>query len=137
MDMLLECLDAIIESQIWPEKKASEIIKILLYVQGKGYLYTSSIGKELKAVLCAYRINEGDDLTKIPLEEKGNILYVPFIVSMKKEENLFNVIRESCKIYLDNNPDIEEIILEDKNNKIKRYKLKGAEDGKRESVNTT
>lgn len=125
MDDLLRALDEIIESKIWPDKKASEILRILLIVRDKGYLYTSKVGNELKAVLCAYRIKEGDDLTKIPQNEEGKILYVPFIVSINKEDNLFNVIRESCRIYLEQNPDIEEIILEDKNNQIKRYKLKG------------
>ena len=126
MDTLLKSLDAIIESQIWPDKKASEILKILMFVHGKGYLYTPNVDGELNAVLCAYRINEGDDLTKIPEKQDGKILYVPFLVSLKKDSNLFNVIRESCRIYLDQNTDIEELMLEDKNNNIKRHKIKGA-----------
>lgn len=129
MDILLTSLDAIIESQIWPDKKASEIIKILMFVHGKGYLYTPTVDGKLKAVFCAYRIKEGDDLTKIPLEQDGKILYVPFLVSLEKDSNLFNVIRESCRIYLEANPDIEEMILEDKNNQVKRYKLKGEKNG--------
>lgn len=129
MDTLLKALDAIIESQIWPDKKASEIIKILLLIHGKGYLYTPTVDGKLKAVFCAYRIKEGDELTKIPLEQDGKILYVPFLVSLEKDSNLFNVIRESCRIYLEANPDIEEMMIENKNNEIKRYKLKGEQNG--------
>lgn len=126
MELLLQALDLIIENKIWPDKKPSEIIKILLLVHGKGYLFTPIFEGKVKAVFCAYAISEGDSLTSIPDKSIGNILYVPFMVSVNKRENIFNIIRESCRIYIENNPNIKEIMLEDKNNKIKRYKLKGA-----------
>lgn len=131
IEILLKSLDLITEYQLWPEKKPSEIMKILLYTQAKGWIYTPNINGEIKAVICAYRIKDlsDDSLTKIPIKEEGNILYVPFIVSMEKEKSLFHVIRESCKLYLEQNPDIEELAFEDKNNNIKRYNLKGALDG--------
>lgn len=136
IDTLLQCLDLIIEGQLWPEKKASEILKILMYVNNKGWLYTSSVEGKLKAVICAYKIKEGDSLTQMPIKEEGNILYVPFVLSIEKNVNLFHIIRESCKLYLEENPEVEEIILEDKNNQIKRYKL-GENNGKRTIVTTS
>lgn len=129
MEIILKALDLIIENNLWEDKKPSEILKILIFINSKGYLYTSVIDGNIKAVLCAYRIKDDTDLIKIPLKEEGRILYVPFLVSVNKDEDLFNIIRESCRIYLERNPDIEEIILEDKNNKIKRYKLKGESNG--------
>lgn len=131
MEILLKSLDLIIENQLWPEKKPSEVLRILLYTQERGWIYTPNIDGDIKAVICAYRIKDVSDesLTKMPVKDEGNILYVPFIVSTEKDKSLFHVIRESCKIYLEQNPDIEELAFEDKNNNIKRYNLKGALNG--------
>lgn len=133
MKTILEALDIIIEKQLWPEKKPSEILKILLYVYGKGWLYTPKVNGNIVAVLCAYRINNENNLTKLPSVEEGTILYVPFAVSLTGD-NLFKVIRESLNVYLEHNPDIIELILEDKNNKIKRYNLKGASNGQEQGL---
>lgn len=124
--LILQSLDLIIEHALWPEKKPSEIFNILMYVNEKGWLYTPNKEGKIVAIVCAYRIQntEGDSLTKMPLEESGNILYVPFVIVIEKNVNLFHVIRESCKMYLKDNPDIEKIVLEDKNNNIKEYNLK-------------
>lgn len=137
METLLKALDLVIENKIWEDKKPSEVLKILMLVNSKGFLYTPIVNGEIKAVLCAYRIKDINNLTKIPLKEEGKILYVPFLVSVNKNEDLFNIIRESCRIYLENNSDIEEIILEDKNNKIKRYRLKGDNNGKKQRFNSS
>lgn len=137
MEIILKSLDIIIESQIWPDKKPSEVLKILLFVHSKGYLYTPTIDGKVQAVFCAYRVKDGDDLVTIPSIQDGDILYVPFLVSVEKDSNLFNVVRESCRIYLDDNPDIKEIIIEDKNNKIKRYKLGVTKNGQRQTVKST
>lgn len=137
METLLKALDLVIENKIWEDKKPSEVLKILMLVNSKGFLYTPIVNGEIKAVLCAYRIKDINNLTKIPLKEEGKILYVPFLVSVNKDEDLFNIIRESCRIYLENNSDIEEIILEDKNNKIKRYRLKGDNNGKKQRFNSS
>lgn len=124
--VVLQSLDAVIESAIWPEKRPSEVLNILMFVHAKGWLYTPMVDGKVTAVMCAYRIPEVNDATlrKMPLKDEGKILYVPFVVAINKSINLFHIVRESCKIYLDGNPDIEEIVLEDKNKKIKRYNLK-------------
>lgn len=124
--LILQALDIIVEEKLWPDRKPSEIFNILLYVHNKGWLYTPTIDGNIIAVMCGYRIPsiDGDNLVKLPIKEEGNILYIPFVLSMKKEDNIFNTIRESMKIYLAQNPNIEEIVLEDKNKKIKHYNLK-------------
>lgn len=124
--LILQSLDLIIEHALWPEKKASEIFNILMYVHTKGWLYTPNKEGKIIAVICAYRIPniDGDNLTKMPIEESGNILYVPFVIAIEKNVNLFHIIRESCKLYLKENPDIEQIVLEDKNKKVKTFNLK-------------
>lgn len=123
--IILQALDLIIETSLWPEKKPSDIFNILMYVHHKGWLYTPMVDGKITAILCAYRIKEVTDesLVKMPVNEEGKILYVPFVISVNKNTNLFHIVRESCKIYLENNPDIEEIVLEDKNQKIKKYSL--------------
>ena len=132
-DLILKSLDIIIEEKVWEDKKPSEILRILMYLHSKGWLFFSKINGEIKAILSAYRINEvtDDSLKTLPVDENGHILYVPFVLSLNKNENLFHIIREATNIYLKDNPDIEEIVLEDKNNQIKRYSLKGALNGKK------
>lgn len=134
-EIICQVLDIAIETKLWPNKKPSDILKIIMYVYGKGWLYTPSVNGKVTAVICAYRIKEGDSLSKMPLKEEGTILYVPFAISLT-DQNLFKVIRQSINLYVSENPDITELILEDKNNQIKRYNLKGAvnEQGRRPSV---
>lgn len=131
-DLILKSLDIIIEEKLWEDKKPSEILRILMYLHNKGWLFFSKIDNEIKAIISAYRIKyvTDDSLKTLPVDENGHILYVPFVLSLNKNENLFHIVREATNIYLKDNPDIEEIVLEDKNNQIKRYSLKGALNGK-------
>ena len=137
MELILKSLDLIYESGLWKDKPPSHILRILMYMNNKGWLYTPSVNGEVKAVIGAYRIKEGDNLDKLPLKEEGNILYVPFVISLNKEDNIFEVVRETTRKYLDDNPDIEEIVLHDKNEKFRRFKIKGEENGETETVRAT
>lgn len=129
--VILQALDLLISENLFPEKKPSDVLNLLMYVHTKGWLYTPMIDGVVKVVICAYRIPDATDesLKNMPKEESGNILYVPFVISLG-DSNIYEVIRESLKLYLDANPNIEELVLEDKNNQIKRYKLKGDINGK-------
>lgn len=133
-EILLKSLDIIHKSKLWEDKLPSEILKILLYVHSKGWLYTPVEDGKIKAVICAYRIKEGDSLKKLPVAEDGNTLYVPFAISMT-DENIFRIIRESLDQYLLQNPEVTEMVMEDKNNQIKRFKL-GAKDGEESAIRT-
>lgn len=125
MDLILQSLDIICDSRIWKDKKPSYILKILLYMHNKGWLYTPMIEGKVQAVIGAYRIPEVTEevLSRIPTEENGTILYIPFVVSIGKEDNIFRVVRAATKEYLDNNKDITEIVLEGKDDKLRRYKI--------------
>ncbi len=138
MKTLLQIFDLVLEHKLWPNKKPSEVLMTLMFLNGKGWLYTVSDNGKLTAALCGYRIKEvtKDRLKKLPLQEEGTILYVPFSVSLT-DENIFKVIRKAFHIYIKENPDITELVLEDKNNKIKRYNLKGADNGKERRSGTT
>ena len=125
MEIIFQALDIICESKLWQDKKPSEILKILLYMHNKGWLYTPIIDGKVQAVIGAYRIDEVTDekLVKLPKDNSGKILYIPFVISLTKEDNMYEVVRSAMREYLKENTDIEEIILEDKKNNIKRYKI--------------
>jgi len=125
MEIIFQALDIIIGGKLWEEKKPSEILRILLYMHNKGWLYTPIVDGKVQAVIGAYRILEVTDenLVKLPTDNLGKILYIPFVISLSKEDNMYEVVRNSMREYIKENPDIEEIVLEDKNNNIKRYKI--------------
>lgn len=134
--LILKALDIIIETKLWPDRKPSEILKILNYISNKGWLYTTSIETDIKTIVCGYRIQEvtDDNLVKLPIEETGTILYIPFVISLNKEDNIYRIVRESLSIFLKENQDLTEIVIEDKNHKIKRYNLKGELHGEEPTV---
>lgn len=135
-DLITKSLDILVENKLWKDRKPSEILKILMYVNDKKWLYSSIVDNEIRAIICAYRIQNVDEenLTKLPVTDVGNILYIPFVLSINKEDNIFRIIKESLSIYLENNPDIKEIVLENKNNRIKRFNIKGDCNGKKQAA---
>jgi len=94
-------------------------------MHNKGWLYTPIINNKVQAVIGAYRIPEVNDeiLSRLPTDESGNILYIPFVISVTKEDNMYEVVRGAMKEYLRINPDITEIVLEGKDDKLRRYKI--------------
>ncbi len=134
-EIILQAFDIMVAKKIWHDVSASQLLKILMFLDSKGWLH---ILKD-EAVVAAYRIKEISDdcMTKIPEKEEGNILYVPMAISLKKEENMYKIVRESLNIYLEENPDISQLVLEDKNEKLKIYNLKGDKNGKLEESTAT
>ncbi len=104
-----------------------------MFLNNKGYIYTTSVNGCVTSAICAYRIKEGDSLDKIPFKEEGNILYARFCISLSKEDK-FKTIRTALDLYLKDNPYIVELVLEDMNSKIKRYNLKGADNGQEQRL---
>ncbi len=131
-ELILQAFDVMVAKKIWHDVSASSLLKILMFLESKGWLYIL----EDKAVVAAYRIKEISELTKIPENECGTILYVPMVISLKKEENVYKIVRSALNIYLEENPDITELVLEDKNEKLKRYKI-GDKNGKLEESTAT
>jgi hypothetical protein len=135
MEIILKALDIICASRIWQDKPPSHTLRVLLYMQNKGWLYVPSISGEIQAVIGAYRIPDVNEetLSRLPVKEEGTILYVPFVVSTTEEYNMYKVVRESMKQYLIQNPDITEIVLEGKDDKLRRYKI-GVNNGKEQKL---
>lgn len=128
MENILQALDIICESRLWKDNPPSYTFRILMYMNSKNWLYTPTKDGKVKAVIGAYRIPEVTDeiLNRLPVTEDGTILYVPFVVSLNKNDDIFEVVRETTRKYLKDNSDITEIVLEGKDNKFRRYKI-GAE----------
>lgn len=125
MDIILQSLDIICESRIWKDKKPSDTLRILMYMHNKKWLYTPTVDRKVKAVIGAYRIPEVTDeiLNRLPTEESGTILYICFAISLNKEDNIYRIARESLNTYLKENQDITELVLEGKDDSLKRYKI--------------
>lgn len=132
-EIILKAFDVMVANKIWHDVTASQLLKILMYLHGKQWIYIPTINGEACAVIAAYRIKEISDecMTKVPVKEEGNILYIPMAISLKGEEDMYKIVRESLRLYIKENPDIEKLVLEDKNEKLKVYNLKGEQDGKK------
>lgn len=136
--IILQTFDLAMSKKVFPLLSPSETLKVIMYVHMKGWLYTPTVDDRVMAAICAYRIKEvnEDTLYEIPQSEGGNILYVPFAISLV-DDNLYTIIRDSLNMYIAANPDIEELVLEDKNKKIKRYSLKERHGSKVEEAGIT
>lgn len=135
---ILQALDIICTSRIWQDKTPSQILRILMYVHNRGWLYVPVTDNKAQAVIGAYRIKEVNESTlgNLPVKEEGNILYVPFVVSINPDANMYEVVRSAMRQYLDQNSDIIEIVLEGKDDNLKRYKL-GEKNGQEQSAGIT
>lgn len=125
IDTILQSLDIIHESRLWKDKPPSHTLRILIYMHNKGWLYTPTGNGKVKAVIGAYRIPDVTDeiLNKLPTEESGTILYICFAISLNKEDNIYRIARETLNTYLEKNQDITEMVLEGKDDKLRRYKI--------------
>ncbi len=126
MNQILQSFDIIIESRLWKELKPSKVLQVLMYMNNKGWLYLSG-----DAVIGAYRIPSVtvEHMDILPRNEMGNILYVPLVLSLNKNTNIFKDVRREMRKYLEKNIDIIEIVLQGKDDKIRRYKI-GVSNGK-------
>lgn len=134
--LVLKALDIVIESRLWNDKKPSEVLNILMYLHTKGWLYTPLVDGKVQAVVAAYRIKDGSNLMNLPLKEEGNILYIPFVLSIDNNIGMFRIMREIMKSYLNDNPDVTEILLEGKDDRLRRYKI-GAKNGFKQRAEST
>jgi hypothetical protein len=79
------------ESSIWPDRKEFEYFaKLVLYTHSKGWLWLAKEEGEVRAASIAYKVPAVNESTgdQIPEESKGNILYVPILVSKAKNKRL-------------------------------------------------
>lgn len=139
IEIILKAFDIMVADKIWHDVTASQLLRILMYLNSRNWLHFLTVDGEYQAVVAAYRIKEISDqaMTIIPENEEGNILYIPMVISLKKEGNMYKIVRESTRMYLEQNPDITQIVLEDKNEKLKVYNIKGEHHGEIESSRVT
>lgn len=137
-DIILHAFDLAMSSKIWPGTTPTEMLRIIFYIHSNKWLYVATHEGKISAVIVAFRIPEVTDenLTKMPVKESGNILYVPMVFSAGNG-NMYTIVKESLRKYLGDNPDVTELVLQDKNEKLKRYSLKGDKYGKSEKAGIT
>lgn len=119
-EIILRSLDIICASRIWKDKTPSHTLRILMYMNSKNWLYVQG-----NAVIGAYRVPDTSDETlgRLPTEEIGNKLYIPFVLSLNKEYNIYGDVRKATTIYLEKNQDIREIVLEGKDDRLRIFKI--------------
>ena len=138
-ELLRQILIACWKSKIRPDMKPSDWLKAILYFHEKGWLYAIAEKDELQVAVVAYRVEEvkSDTAWKVPAEEKGEILYIPFIIS--KHPDKWKLTRMAKK-FLKDNPDVKEIVFQrDKDDKLIRIKggKKELKDGRKEETRIT
>ena len=123
---LIKIYGMVLKSKVCPESTPDEWLKTLSYMHDQGWLYYHYEDGKPSVVIGAYRIKEfTEDVTDVmPTKEEGNILYVSFAVSHSNDRN---VLKKMLGAYIKEHPDLEEIILYERNSdeKLKRIKLRG------------
>lgn len=123
-EFLLAALDLVLKRQLCPDSTVMEWSKALLKLHEKGWLYAIIRDGKLRALWAAYRIPFWDEKfsESIPEEEKGQIFYVPFLVTDGEEKN---APLRAFKDYRRRNPDVKEIIFYKRNSDtdLRRYRL--------------
>lgn len=111
-NFILSIIDLIIKSKVRPETTPTQWIEIVSFMHERGWLYYGYENGRVVTVLGAYRIKEFVESKEqdLPDVEEGNIVYVPFAVSISKDRLL---IRKITTEYLEKHPEVEEIIFRD------------------------
>jgi len=137
-ELLLHCFKMIIKSNLFPETKPRDWVKILLFLHKKGYLWAGFEEGKPALVAVGYRVKEApkEYPKNFPDKEEGNKLYVAFMISYAKDKML---PKKLLTKYLEKYPEVNEIILHDlrDNEKLKTYKRKERENGKEQIAGTS
>lgn len=96
----------------WADISTCDMLKVIMYVHSKGWLYTA-VDEDgvLELVGVAYRVPEykESEMYKLPKEESGNTLYIPFMVSVSNDR--MKVLR-SLRQLLNMVPEAEKLVFE-------------------------
>ena len=133
----LKIFNIVSTSGVCPDTTAQEWLKTLSYMHTKGWLFYGQEQGKIVTILGAYRIKEFDEskTDTMPIEEEGDILYIPFVVSYAKDKMILKkMLNDYAKLY----PNIKEVIFYERNSddKIKRFKI-GEYNGKEEESRVT
>ena len=123
IDMLTKIMQMVISSKVCPQTSAKDWAKIILQAHNKGYLYVLMDKDDIRACVCAYRINDWDEKYSdvMPIAESGNKLYVAWAVSDGNPMSLVKMLNA----YKKQHP-IDEIMYykDNSNTNFKRFILK-------------
>lgn len=138
-ELIAQALTVTYKAKVLGDMTPGEYLMVLMYCHTKGWLYLSQHDGKVVSVIAAYRIPEVTEayMGKLPPQEGGTILYIPMAASLDPSENVFKSMRETLRKYLEQNPDITEIVIEKENNQLKRYKRKGVENEQEQGSGVT
>ena len=133
--LLIEAFKLVVKSGLFPDTPLKEWVPLLLFLHKKGFLWAAFEKDKVVVVCVAYKVKEvPQEFPKnYPDKEEGNILYIPWMISVAEDKFLPKKLLTS---YLNRNPGIEEIAFHDllKQEIIRHYrrKPKETENGKEE-----
>jgi hypothetical protein len=118
----LSVFDFIVKSNVCPETDRKGWFETLCYMHTKGWIYLNSDGGKISSVVGAYRVNSLENFDTLPVEEEGEILYIPFAASVSDDKLLFKKMLDK---YIEANPMVKEVVFYERNSqeKFKRFKL--------------
>lgn len=126
-ELLVKIFDIIIKSKVCPKTSYRQWSATLQELHRKGMLYCA-IDRTTEKVLSAwavYRIPSWHEMYRelIPITEKGEIIYVPFFVSIDPKQN---GPLTALKSYLAEHPEVKELIYYRRNSDtdFRRIKFK-------------
>jgi len=123
------------ESNIYPNAKPSDWLKVLLYMHTKGWLYIGFEKEKMAMVAGMYRIKKFDkeNIKILPKKEEGNVLYIPFFASSAEDKLL---PRKLLQRYLSKHKDIKKITFYANEKERIFNRLKERKNGKRKRITT-
>lgn len=105
-----------------PQMSREEWLKIIIYMDEKGWIHPIFDNKKIVGMWGGWRIKEFTDkvFDSLPLKEEGMILYIPFACSESKDRFCF--LKEARKLN-----GINEIIFNEnnKNGRLHKIKIRG------------
>ena len=125
------------ESKVLEYLDDKQLLKVLLYCEARGWLHYKYEGKKMVFVGCGYNIPKFDEKTChiLPVKSEGEVLYVPFIVSIAQDNTL---PKQAISEYLKEHPETRTVVYYKDDAKVPTiFNRKGASNGKREESRAT
>jgi hypothetical protein len=114
-----------------------QLLKVLIYCDMKGWLHYKYEQDTLVFVACGYNIPEFVEGKNhiLPVKSEGDVLYVPFVVSIAKDKTL---PKQAISEYLKEHPNTRTVVFyKDDAEKPTIFNRKGDSDGEEKSVEST
>lgn len=108
---LIEITKLLVRSGVCPQasRNFADWWKFVKFAHQKGYLYVGfDADGDIDIVVVGYKVENLDESVgkNLPVNESGNILYVPILTSRSKDRLK---MKKMLNAYLDNNPSVHQI----------------------------